>query len=135
MNLLNPYFKTIIKTCLVLSVNIFFAQQGSVIINQAPELDALLTLKKEMNVSDNDSDRYKIQIYSGNRDGAKKARKKFNKKFEEIDANLEYETPNYKIWVGNFRSRLEADRALIRVKKEFKDAFRFKPNRTDKLEE
>jgi hypothetical protein len=38
-----------------------------------------------------------------------------------------YETPNYKIWIGNFRSRLEADKALIKIKKKYINAFIFKP--------
>ena len=40
-----------------------------------------------------------------------------------------FNTPNYKIWVGNFRDRLEADRALLRIKKSYMNAFIFKPKK------
>jgi hypothetical protein len=42
---------------------------------------------------------------------------------------MEFETPNYKIWIGNFNTRLEADRALVKVKRKFAYAFYFKPKK------
>jgi len=71
------------------------AQEGTVTVNQSPEIDKLLNLKKD----------------------------------PQYRSSLEYETPNYKIWVGNFRSRLEADRALVKVKRKFTSAFIFKPGK------
>ncbi len=108
-------------------VNLFYAQQGTITINQAAELETLLALKTEMNVSDEDSDRYKIQIFSGDRTGANTAITRYNQHFTTWKIIDVYEPPNYKVWVGNFRSRLEVDRALMEIKKEFNDAFRFKP--------
>ncbi len=134
MTLSKKYTTAILTISTALYVNLCFAQQGTVTINQAPELDTLLALKKEMNVSDSDSDRYKIQIFSGDRTGAEKAMTKFEDAFNKIPSLLVYETPNYKVWVGNFRSRLEADRALVKIKKEFGDAFRFRPKKKDKKE-
>ncbi|TYB75712.1 SPOR domain-containing protein [Bizionia algoritergicola] len=129
---MNRYSTPLITVSLMLTVNLFYAQQGTITVNQAPELATLLALKKEMNVSDTDSDRYKIQIFSGDRTGAEKAMSNFDAKFDKIPSVLEYETPNYKVWVGNFRSRLEADRGLEKIKKEFNDAFRFKPKKKDR---
>ena len=40
---------------------------------------------------------------------------------------MKYETPNYKIWVGNFRTQLEADRELRLLRKHFPNAFSLKP--------
>ena len=42
---------------------------------------------------------------------------------------MKFETPNYKVWVGNFETRLEADRALRRIKRKFANAFIFKPKK------
>ncbi len=135
MNLLSRYSTTLITLSLAFSVNLFYAQEGTITINQAPELDTLLALKKEMNVSDSDSDRYKIQIFSGDRSGANAAIKQFKESFTQWNAVDIYETPKYKVWAGNFRSRLEADRALEIIKKEFSDAFRFKPKKKEKNKE
>ena len=105
------------------------AQEGNLNINQDAKIDKLLAIKKEMNTSETDSERYKIQIYSGNRSGAEKAKTKINSKMSDLPSILEFETPNYKIWVGNFRNKLEADRTLLKVQKEFPNAFVFKPKK------
>ncbi|WP_231931254.1 MULTISPECIES: hypothetical protein [Bizionia] len=45
MNLLNRYSYAFLTISLTLTVNTFYAQQDSLIINQAPELEKLLALK------------------------------------------------------------------------------------------
>lgn len=106
-----------------------YAQQGSVTVNQDKKIDALLDLKKEMNKNEDDSERYKIQVYSGNRSGAYTTQKEFLESFDEWGTRDVYEPPNFKIWVGNFRTRLEADRALQKIKRKFPSAFIFKPKK------
>ncbi|HLV38738.1 SPOR domain-containing protein [Xanthomarina sp.] len=114
---------------MVLFTSLSFAQQGNVIVNQDKEIDQLLNLKKTINTSENTSDRYKIQIYSGHRSEAESTQSNFRALSLEMPSKLVYETPNYKIWVGNYRTRLEADRALIKVKAKFPTAFIFKPKK------
>lgn len=106
------------------------AQEGHVTINQDKNISNLLALKKELNKDENSSDRYKIQIYNGNRAGAESAQKEYYTIYNQWRSSLEFELPrNYKIWVGSFRTRLEADRALKRIKKNFPNAFIFKPKK------
>lgn len=114
---------------MLLLTGISFAQQGTVNINQDKEIEQLLELKKTINTSENTSDRYKIQIYSGNRTEAEKTQSNFKALNLELQSKLVYETPNFKIWVGNFRTSLEADRALAKVKTKFPTAFIFKPKK------
>jgi hypothetical protein len=102
------------------------AQQGTVEVNQDKKIDALLKVKKEINSTEAN---YKIQIYSGDRPGAEKAQSDFKNAFNEWPSNKVFETPNYKIWVGNFKTRLEADRALLKIKQKFTNAFYFKPKK------
>ena len=59
----------------VMSTTVSFSQQGNVIVNQDKKITELLNLKKEMNKNEEDSNRYKIQIYNGNRVGANAAQK------------------------------------------------------------
>ncbi|WP_452223915.1 SPOR domain-containing protein [Lacinutrix chionoecetis] len=120
-----------LSVALAFTTSTFFAQQGSVTVNQNAEIPALLELKKEINNEDEDSDRYKIQIYSGSRTTAESTENSFDSSFNSWRSKLVYETPNYKIWVGSFRSRLEADRALMKIKKKFPSAFIFKPKKKD----
>ena len=106
-----------------------FAQQGTVTINQDKNIVALLELKKEMNKTENSTDRYKIQVYSGNRSEAETTQAKFNTSFSQCRSTMVYEYPNFKIWAGSFTTRLEADRALKEVKPMFLGAFIFKPKK------
>ena len=116
----------ILITAFLIGSNII-AQEGTVIINQDKEIEELLNIKKSVETS---SDRYKIQIFSGtSRGSAESAQTKFNESYSDWPTSIEWNTPNYKIWIGNFSSRLEADRALIRVKKTFVNAFIFKPKK------
>lgn len=105
------------------------AQNGVSNVQQDPVIEELLTLKTKM-VKDNElTDRYKIQLYSGEREKAYEMLKKYRNKIGEWPSSIEYQTPNYKVWIGNYRNRLEADRALLTIKKSFSSAFIFKPDR------
>ncbi|MDO6596378.1 SPOR domain-containing protein [Oceanihabitans sp. 2_MG-2023] len=105
------------------------AQQGTVTVNQDKEITALLKLKKEINTNEDTSDRYKIQIFSGRRGIAETKQTDFKGAYAQWSSKLVYETPNYKVWVGSFRNRLEAERALLKVKNKFPNAFLFKPKK------
>ncbi len=61
-------FKAICLTSLITICFSAFsmAQSGTVVLNEDPAISKLLDIKKEMNKDDKNSDRYKIQIYSGN---------------------------------------------------------------------
>ncbi len=117
----------------LLSVLCFFAviatstaQNGSLTINQDERINELLNLKKE--IDKNDSERYKIQIYSGNsRSSAYKAQDDFTAKYSNVKTKVVYEEPNFKTWVGNYRTKIEADRAIRQIKKDFSNALIFKP--------
>jgi len=116
-------------TALALSSTSAFSQAGQVTINQDKNIAVLLDLKKEINKNETSPERYKIQVFSGNRSGAYEAQKEFRESFGGWYPSMQYETPNFKIWAGNFRTRLEADRALKRIKRKFPHAFIFKPKK------
>jgi len=103
-----------------------YSQKGTVRIHKNSQIDTLIKLKKEVTLSELN---YRIQIFSGARSGAEKTQKEFNQSFSEWRSEKQFETPNYKIWVGNFKTRLEADRALLRIKKNYLNAFIFQPKR------
>ena len=55
--------------------------------------------------------------------------------FNDTSASIIYETPNYKIWVGNFYNQLEADKKLIEIRKKFRSAFIFRPELTEIIDD
>ena len=88
-------------------------------------MDTLIELKRQINKS---LSNLKIQVFSGERDEAKELiSKHVRNNYPGTEIELVYETPNYKVWVGNFFSQLQADRELLLVKKKYPEAFIFRP--------
>ena len=100
------------------------AQQGEVIISQDNAINKLLDYKKDFKTLKV----YKIQVYqSVDPNAAKRAKSTFLNTFNEWQTDIEWQTPNYKVWVGNFTTRLEADRALVKIKRKYMNAIIFQP--------
>ena len=100
-------------------------------INEAntKKIDSLLTLKKEM-INDNDiKSFYTIQLFSGNRKGAEDVKRNYDVKDYQYNSTIKYEQPNYKVWVGMFRTKLFADKAFEDLKKDYPSALVFRPGR------
>ncbi|MDT0643381.1 SPOR domain-containing protein [Zunongwangia sp. F363] len=104
------------------------AQTGNINIYQDEKIPKLLEIKTEMSKENQIGDRYKIQLFYGDNNEASEVYKEYTSQFE-YPAIIDYETPNYKVYVGNFRNRLEADRALLAIKEAFPGAFIPKPKR------
>lgn len=101
-----------------------FAQEGQVSVEQDEQIDKLLEYKKDITTNKT----YKIQVYqSVDPDRAQKEKSNFLNSFSDWPVEIHWNTPNYKVWVGNFTTRLEADRALIRIKKKYMNAIIFQP--------
>lgn len=104
------------------------AQEAQINISEDSKISKLLELKSEMSQDNEIGDRYKIQLFYGNNGEANDVIKDYRSKFD-YPSLIAYEAPNYKVWVGNFRNRLEADRALLKIKESFPSAFIPKPRR------
>lgn len=92
-------------------------------------LDSILSLKKEMMKNHKIKSFYTIQLFSGSKDGAIKVRENYYKQEYTHEITVEYETPNYKVWVGKFRTKLEADKVFNTLKKDYPYALIFRPGR------
>ncbi|WZL90145.1 SPOR domain-containing protein [Salinimicrobium sp. 3283s] len=122
--------KIILTTALIIgAVAATTAQEGQVRINQNETIPALLEKKTEMVQDGIIGERYRIQLFSGDNNQASKVIKEYRTLFPEWSSTIVFETPNYKVWIGNFRNSLEADRALLQIKKSFPAAFRFRPEK------
>ncbi len=104
------------------------AQEKTLKIEADPLIQELVILKNKMVETKEINDRYIIQLSADATLGeAEKTRAKLQKEFPEMTSTIEYQAPNYKVWAGNFRNRIEADRAFKDLKETFKKAFVFKP--------
>lgn len=121
-----PLFLILVITISIAKLN---AQSKNTIINQDPKVEQLMNEKIKINNSLSINDRYKIQIFSGVSDIAKKTLHEFKQENKNEDATIIFQTPNYKVWVGNYRSRMEAERNLIEIQKKYKNVLLIKPTK------
>lgn len=62
---------------------------------------------------------YRIQLYYGNETKARSTQSKFNVLFPLIYTKLVYNQPYWKVLVGNYKTKLEADKALMSFSEKF----------------
>ena len=102
------------------------AQEGEVNISQDDDIDKLLEYKKDIKTSKV----YKIQVYNTtDPDKAKREKANFLNSYGQWPVEIVWNTPNYKIWVGNFATRLEAERAAAKIKKKYMNAIILQPKK------
>jgi hypothetical protein len=122
-NIVLHFLFTGLSTCFI------NAQDQNVTINQDPKFEQLLNEKRKINTSLTVNDSYKIQIFTGSSEIAKKTLNEFRQEFTDIDATIVFNTPNYKVWVGSFRTRIEAEKTLIDIKDRYKNVLLIKPSK------
>ena len=105
------------------------AQSHASAVIQDPKIERLLAEKRKINSSITITDKYKIQLFSGENELAKKTLVDFRKEVKNLDATIVFKTPSYKVWIGNFKSRIDAEKALFDLKKKYPNAFIIKPNK------
>lgn len=126
-----PFFNISFCCCLAIclvSLN-FQAQNATVTINEDEKIPQLLNLKKSLEEDNKLAVGYTIQLYYGELSQANTIIKEYRNNFNSWPASIEYETPNYKVWVGSFSTRLEADRARLEINKKYPAAFILKQDR------
>ena len=106
-----------------------FAQEAKITLNQDPKFEQLLNEKRKINSSITVNDRYKIQIFNGDSENSKKTLISFKKENKNMDGTIVFSTPMYKVWVGNFKTRIEAEKNFPTLKKKYPNAFLIKPNK------
>ncbi|WP_278034777.1 SPOR domain-containing protein [Flavobacterium nitratireducens] len=105
------------------------AQEAKINIQQNPKFEQLLNEKRKINSSITVNESYKVQIYSGVSEKAKSTLNECKQLFTDLDGTIVFNTPNYKVWIGNFKSRIEAERNLVEIKKNYPNAFLIKPKK------
>lgn len=90
----------------------------------APEkLSKLISQKIDLEKEGTFKDRFSIQLFYGGLNGAEKTNGRYDSLALPYKSRMVYEEPNHKIWVGHFKNRLDADRALLEIKELFPNAF------------
>ena len=119
---------SILLVTLLTTQNIF-SQTKETSIEQDEKIEKLLLEKRKNNSAITINDKFKIQIFFGNIEDSKKALLAFKKDFSQTDGTIIFSNPSYKVWVGSFKSKIEAEKALLTIKKKYTTAVIIEPNK------
>ena len=106
------------------------AQQGRVSIDRDPDLDRLLAIYEEVKAN---ADYFTIQIGFGTYDDAEQLAKEASFEFPEYKPNIVFDSPTYRVQVGKFNSRLEAEKKYLEVRQKFPAALLLRPGNGDRI--
>ena len=111
-----------VLTCL-LSISCV-AQEGVMMLNQSTKIDTLIMKQRQIHAKDNTIDGFRVQIFMelGN-DALRHAdsvKNVFSEKYPDIPIYLIFGQPYYRLRIGDFRTRLEAENMYQQVKKSIK---------------
>lgn len=114
--------KYVLLICTILLVQVMVWSQekeGDLRVESSARINELVAQKKEYNKKVSSYPGYKIQIYYGSEKECYEIRDEFSSKFRDIPASIIFSTPQWKLQVGEYRTRLEADKSMLKIKKEY----------------
>ncbi len=101
--------------------------KGSLTVDQDNRINTLMTKQAELFALDNTSEGYRVQIFMeiGNDavTHAYSVKQKFEDAHPDIPVYLTYDQPYYRLRVGDFRNRVEAEKCLYLIKQTYSEAF------------
>lgn len=98
------------------------AQEKNNAIQEPLSVKKLVEAKRNSTTTTLNTDKYNIQIFYGKNQPAKEALNRFKRLYPEMEASVIYSNPSYKVLAGNFKTRLEAERYLQTIKKDFENS-------------
>ena len=111
----------------VFAIGGFAQNKGSLHINQDSRVERLMKRQHDVYAVSNTMSGFRVQIFMevGNEavDHAEVVKKDFTEIFPELPIYLSYEQPFYRLRVGDFRNRIEAEKYLRLIKPQFNLAF------------
>lgn len=118
MNFNKKILFSLLSIFILFSVLTYGQNIKKVAIVKSKAIDFIL-LKKKLYNAENPPMGYKIQLYYGNEKTAYKIKQDFKKEFPNQHAKIIFATPDWKVMVGNFKKRINADSTIIAIKKKF----------------
>lgn len=107
--------------------NTNYEGKGKLTVEASTQVDSLLALHRMMNAQYPNIPGYRIQIFfeSGNNSKSKAMQvyKGFVEKYPDQTAYISFAEPNYRVRVGDFRTRLEAEEFLRKIEGSYKGAW------------
>jgi hypothetical protein len=89
------------------------------IINSDSRVDTLIQIHREESIRKVGYDGFRVQIFQGTKDAAYQAKAKFISTYENIKVYVLFQSPDFKVRVGDFRTRSDAIKLKYLIKDEF----------------
>ena len=105
-----------------LCVNSLYSQENSIRYNDTLT-KKFYDLKKDYSKRVYESTFYTIQIYYGGLEDADSILEDFRENYQEIKSNLIFETPNYKVRIGEYKDINIASQKLEEIRKIYPSSF------------
>lgn len=99
------------------------AQEKKFRLIQDNRFEELLEHKMSINNTFSVYKNYSVQVFYGERKEAEENYKRFKDLYPKTDATIIYSAPNYKVIVGNFKYRIQAEKFLKETKGAFPKSF------------
>ncbi|MDP2335901.1 MAG: SPOR domain-containing protein [Bacteroidota bacterium] len=100
---------------------------GKLQIRQDPRITDLLIRHSQINQRRRGTDGYRLEIFFSSenkaREQAMRIRNEFNLIFPDIPSYLLFQTPNFKVRIGDFRNKSEALKTKNYIASKYPDAF------------
>jgi cell division protein FtsN len=109
------------------SVAVGFAQQGQVNIQQDDKIADLMDIYKSSNES---HEYYRIQVGFGSYAKAQSIKENVDIDFPGLSSKIDFDSPTYRVRVGRFKTKLEAERKFKEVRIKYPDAMLLKPKKS-----
>lgn len=101
--------------------------KGSLHVNQDSRIDRLMRKQRDVYAANSTMNGFRVQIFMeiGNEavDHARATKAAFENQYPELPIYLSYEQPYYRLRVGDFRNRIEAEKYLRILKPQYGVAF------------
>ncbi|WP_373517133.1 SPOR domain-containing protein [Pricia sp.] len=103
------------------------AQKGKITINQDKKITDLLAIYKTANES---AAYYRIQVGFGDFAKANEIKSKVEQDFPGLFSNIDFDSPTYRVRVGRFKNKLDAERKFKEVRQKYPDAMLLQPKKS-----
>ena len=95
-------------------------QPGTLVIYSDPKIDTLLAIIDKNPPSING---YRLEIFFGQRKDAERVKSEFLKSYSEYPIYVIWQQPNFKVQVGDFMTKLQAEKTQQEIKGKYPNAY------------
>ncbi len=119
----------ITTACLLLFALVAHAQNGQIRIDQEPGIDKLMAIYAQ---GISNTSFFTIQVGFGTYSEAETLKEEVEIDFPQWKAKIVFDSPTYRVQVGQFKDRLEAEREYQEVRKKYPASLILRPEKADR---